>query len=238
MVFTLCERYKHKILFSFFHSTSIHIAKGYRKFHLLAPAIRQCAAKQAKLPYQQCIRQHLKNIVNFVPKRTRAEILLICGGAGVGVGFVTLGKVPFVKTAQCEYKANKSVKTRLAGMENDADQPEPEFPWKDFLKLLVPEIWYLLGAVAVSVIFYLMLYRLDLGVAVETRSKLRRIIIIIFSQSALAVAIVNIQIPILLGDVVNVVSRFTAEATGNLMDEIRQPALKLISMYGVQVWIS
>ena len=62
--------------------------------------------------------------------------------------------------------------------------------------------------------------------------------VIIFSQSALAVAIVNIQIPILLGDVVNVVSRFTAEAAGNFMDEIRQPALKLISMYGVQVGIS
>ncbi len=54
-------------------------------------------------------------------------------------------------------------------------------------------------------------------------------------QSALAVAIVNIQIPLLLGDVVNVVSKFTAESTGNFMEEIRQPAMRLISLYGFQV---
>ena len=54
-------------------------------------------------------------------------------------------------------------------------------------------------------------------------------------QSALGAAVVNIQIPILLGDVVNVLSRFTAETAGNFMDDIRQPAMKLVSMYGIQV---
>ncbi len=56
-----------------------------------------------------------------------------------------------------------------------------------------------------------------------------------YLQSALAVAIVNIQIPLLLGDVVNVVSKFTAESTGNFMEEIRHPAIRLISLYGFQV---
>ena len=54
-------------------------------------------------------------------------------------------------------------------------------------------------------------------------------------QSAFAVAFVNIQIPLILGDVVNVVSKFTRDAAGNFMDDIKQPALKLIQMYTLQV---
>lgn len=52
-------------------------------------------------------------------------------------------------------------------------------------------------------------------------------------QTALAVAVVNIQIPLLLGEVVNVVS--TAEAADSFLDSIRQPVLKLIYMYILQV---
>ena len=78
--------------------------------------------------------------------------MLMCGGASLGVTLVTLGKVPFTRHAKCEYKSQKSVKTRL--MNNNDNEPEPEFPWKDFLKLLLPEIWYLLGAVVVSLFVY------------------------------------------------------------------------------------
>ncbi len=42
------------------------------------------------------------------------------------------------------------VKTRLAGLEKDLSEKDPQFPWKDFFKLLLPEIWLLLGAVVVS----------------------------------------------------------------------------------------
>ena len=49
-------------------------------------------------------------------------------------------------------------------------------------------------------------------------------------------AVVNIQIPLRLGDVVNIVSHFT-EATGTeaFLEQIREPAMKLIGLYGLQV---
>ncbi|XP_072219055.1 mitochondrial potassium channel ATP-binding subunit isoform X2 [Leuresthes tenuis] len=51
---------------------------------------------------------------------------------------------------------------------------------------------------------------------------------------AFAAAILNIQIPLMLGDLVNVVARYLREHTGNYVSEIRGPALKLLGMYGVQ----
>ncbi|XP_035027156.1 mitochondrial potassium channel ATP-binding subunit [Hippoglossus stenolepis] len=51
---------------------------------------------------------------------------------------------------------------------------------------------------------------------------------------AFAAAILNIQIPLMLGDLVNVVARYLREQTGNYMYEIRGPALKLLGLYGVQ----
>lgn len=53
-------------------------------------------------------------------------------------------------------------------------------------------------------------------------------------QSALAVAFLNIQIPLQLGHVVNVLSGYTSETVGNFLEDIKKPALKLISLYGVQ----
>ena len=54
-------------------------------------------------------------------------------------------------------------------------------------------------------------------------------------QSALAVAFVNIQIPLQLGVVVNVLSSYTSDMAGSFLDDIKTPALKLISLYGIQV---
>ncbi|XP_053294466.1 mitochondrial potassium channel ATP-binding subunit [Pleuronectes platessa] len=51
---------------------------------------------------------------------------------------------------------------------------------------------------------------------------------------AFAAAILNIQIPLMLGDLVNVVARYLREQTGNYVYEIRGPALKLLGLYGVQ----
>ncbi|XP_076001272.1 mitochondrial potassium channel ATP-binding subunit [Genypterus blacodes] len=51
---------------------------------------------------------------------------------------------------------------------------------------------------------------------------------------AFGAAILNIQIPLMLGDLVNVVARYLREHTGNYISEIRGPALKLLSMYGIQ----
>uniref|UniRef100_A0A3P8VSS9 Mitochondrial potassium channel ATP-binding subunit n=1 Tax=Cynoglossus semilaevis TaxID=244447 RepID=A0A3P8VSS9_CYNSE len=51
---------------------------------------------------------------------------------------------------------------------------------------------------------------------------------------AFAAAILNIQIPLMLGDLVNVVARYLRENTGSYVHEIRIPALKLLGLYGIQ----
>uniref|UniRef100_A0A8C7KRQ5 Mitochondrial potassium channel ATP-binding subunit n=1 Tax=Oncorhynchus kisutch TaxID=8019 RepID=A0A8C7KRQ5_ONCKI len=51
---------------------------------------------------------------------------------------------------------------------------------------------------------------------------------------AFGAAILNIQIPLMLGDLVNIVARYMREHTGNYMREMRGPALKLLGLYGLQ----
>lgn len=58
----------------------------------------------------------------------------------------------------------------------------------------------------------------------------------IFSfQLAFGAAILNIKIPLMLGDLVNVVARYLREHTPSYVEEIRGPALKLLGLYGLQV---
>ncbi|XP_030848744.1 ATP-binding cassette sub-family B member 8, mitochondrial isoform X2 [Strongylocentrotus purpuratus] len=53
--------------------------------------------------------------------------------------------------------------------------------------------------------------------------------------SAMLAAFINVQIPLLLGDLVQVVSEFTVrEHAGNYLDAVTRPALRLISAYGIQ----
>lgn len=66
------------------------------------------------------------------------------------------------------------------------------------------------------------------------------IILCIQFQSALAVAYLNICIPIALGDIVNVVSSLINDNTIDrdptiFFTELREPAIKLINMYLIQV---
>lgn len=51
---------------------------------------------------------------------------------------------------------------------------------------------------------------------------------------ALGAAVLNIHIPLRLGDLVNVVAQYLRDHTGNYVQEIRGPALKLLALYGVQ----
>ena len=48
-------------------------------------------------------------------------------------------------------------------------------------------------------------------------------------------ALLNIQIPIKLGDVVNVVSKFTDGKVGHYLKEIQKPTMELLGLYGLQV---
>ncbi|XP_063308979.1 mitochondrial potassium channel ATP-binding subunit isoform X1 [Pelobates fuscus] len=51
---------------------------------------------------------------------------------------------------------------------------------------------------------------------------------------AFGAALLNIQIPLILGELVNVVSRFAREHADNYLQEIRGPAGKLLYLYGAQ----
>ena len=56
----------------------------------------------------------------------------------------------FHRQAHCEYRPSK--KSRRVEEVNGSTTKNPEFPWMEFLKFLLPDIWYLLGAVVVSAI--------------------------------------------------------------------------------------
>ncbi|KAM9164566.1 mitochondrial potassium channel ATP-binding subunit isoform 2-T2 [Pangshura tecta] len=51
---------------------------------------------------------------------------------------------------------------------------------------------------------------------------------------ALGVALLNIRIPLLLGELVNAVARCTQQHVGNYLREVRRPALRLLLLYGLQ----
>ncbi|XP_043923540.1 mitochondrial potassium channel ATP-binding subunit [Protopterus annectens] len=51
---------------------------------------------------------------------------------------------------------------------------------------------------------------------------------------AFGAALLNIQIPIMLGELVNVVARYTREHSGQYLKDMKEPALKLLSFYGIQ----
>ncbi|XP_018430662.1 PREDICTED: ATP-binding cassette sub-family B member 8, mitochondrial-like, partial [Nanorana parkeri] len=51
---------------------------------------------------------------------------------------------------------------------------------------------------------------------------------------AFGVALLNIQIPLILGELVNVVSRYTRQYAGNYLQEVRGPAIRLLSLYAAQ----
>ena len=52
--------------------------------------------------------------------------------------------------AHCEYR--RASNSRLVDEVNGAKTTDAVFPWIEFLKLLMPDIWYLLGAVVVSTV--------------------------------------------------------------------------------------
>jgi len=136
--------------------------------------------------------------------QTKQQTLTTCAGSGLGLAAIILARSKGCLgpgfTASCEYRAGRVPASRLVTTPSK-DKEEVDFPWRQFLDMLWPEIWYLLGAVV----------------------------------SAFGVALVNIQIPLLLGDVVNVVSSLTSSvAQADFMQQIREPAVKLVSLYAIQ----
>lgn len=54
-------------------------------------------------------------------------------------------------------------------------------------------------------------------------------------QLALGAALVNVQIPLLLGQLVEIVAKYTREHVGSFMTESRSLGTQLLILYGIQV---
>lgn len=54
-------------------------------------------------------------------------------------------------------------------------------------------------------------------------------------QLALGAALVNVQIPLLLGQLVEIVAKYTREHVGSFVSESRRLSIQLLLLYGVQV---
>lgn len=54
-------------------------------------------------------------------------------------------------------------------------------------------------------------------------------------QLALGAALVNVQIPLLLGQLVEIVAKYTREHVGSFVNESRSLSTKLLLLYGLQV---
>ncbi|CAH1785890.1 unnamed protein product, partial [Owenia fusiformis] len=141
--------------------------------------------------FKQCVRRQsikehiLRSNRQWIPRVSRVATLL-CIPSAVLVKYN-------LRLVEC--KANYSRVVEKSEIEN-----EPVFDWGQFMKILLPELAYLIAAVV----------------------------------AAFAVAIVNIQMPLYLGELVNVLSEFTKEGTQNYVEHMKKPALKLIGFYVTQ----
>lgn len=54
-------------------------------------------------------------------------------------------------------------------------------------------------------------------------------------QLALGAALVNVQIPLLLGQLVEIVAKYTRDHMGSFVSESRKLSIQLLLLYGVQV---
>ncbi|XP_014667362.1 PREDICTED: ATP-binding cassette sub-family B member 8, mitochondrial-like [Priapulus caudatus] len=167
-----------------------------RAGNVILPHFRQCFQTASK--FSVAVRNATRRIgraKEFAKGGTRTNDYMKIS-YGFWIGTSTCAIVFFrLSNANC---ASKLTRTRF--IETDKNPTEPKFQWLTFLKLLLPEIWFLVCAIL----------------------------------SAFAVAIVNIKIPLLLGDLVGVISKYTAENAHNYLAEISKPATRLLAMYGIQ----
>ncbi|XP_071104467.1 mitochondrial potassium channel ATP-binding subunit-like [Haliotis cracherodii] len=140
---------------------------------------------------------HLRNL----SLRSTHKTITLCGRLSIPcIGVIGTSLAWYHHQGNHAHCKQQHHRTRLVGTNKDESVPDPSFDHKGLWKLLLPEIWYLIAAVA----------------------------------SALAVAVVNINIPLMLGDLVNVVSKFTTDTAASFFDDIKKPAMKLLGIYCLQ----
>ncbi|KAJ8299428.1 hypothetical protein KUTeg_023488 [Tegillarca granosa] len=139
---------------------------------------------QTKPKIVTCYRNFLKNLKKWHPREEEFMSGILRGSGNVNL---------------------KHTGSRLVGRhEEEPESDQHSFDFKEFLKMLIPEIWYLLAAVV----------------------------------CAIGAAVLNVEIPLLLGDVVNVISKFTKETAENFVNEIKKPAIKLVTYYSLQAFLT
>ena len=97
--------------------------------------------------------------------KTPSRLLVLTLGTGC-VGAVTFFR-SYSSHAYCEYKP----KNRISAFEDSHNKTEPKLPWNEFFKLVLPDIWYLIGAILVCIfncwkqlILYLQLFYMLMSV--------------------------------------------------------------------------
>lgn len=126
-----------------------------------------------------------------------------------GVVFLTSKNIAF-----CKVKT-----TRMVGYRSSSDK-HLSFNWKQFWLYLKPYIGYFIAAVLVKkIMFFLGLCRS-----------------VTFFQGALAVAVLNVYIPKIMGDLINVISKVGGSTESqSFVEKAKTPVLKLVAMYIAQV---
>ena len=94
-----------------------------------------------------------KTLRHFGDVRTRfiRSFSLVLGGSALITGAL-YARLQWKSPVLCRAKSW----TRTVELESNNGDKELQFPWKEFFKLLLPDIWYLIGAILVrsfSVVF-------------------------------------------------------------------------------------
>ena len=113
--------------------------------------------KTSKAPNHGTSISTTRNIFTEAPARIRTvqlkrtgqafPVIQVCIGTGTFLGAWSLRK--HLHFAECRSRLTSN---RLDGLTDKSKELEPEFDWKEFFKLLWPDIWYVIGAILVSVI--------------------------------------------------------------------------------------
>ncbi|XP_067654828.1 mitochondrial potassium channel ATP-binding subunit-like [Haliotis asinina] len=192
---------KYRLLSSL--TTSFHLPRALCRKEVLKTCIK-CAARLSSKSYHV---SEFKNsgiwavYLRNLSLRSTHKTIKLCGRLSIPcAGVIGTSLAWYHHRGNHVHCKQKHQRNRLVGTNKDNSAPDPSFDHKGLWKLLLPEIWYLIAAVA----------------------------------SALAVAVVNINIPLMLGDLVNVVSKFTTDTAASFFDDIKKPAMKLLGIYCLQ----
>lgn len=74
-------------------------------------------------------------------------------GGCLAFGLLSNGQLlPNLRMSQAFCQASEQERSRVSASNSQEDKQDPDFPWKEFLKILFPDTLFLIGAVVVSVI--------------------------------------------------------------------------------------